>query len=201
MSETTDKERPLLRVGCGGRTFVLPYIAREMAEYDVVGADASDADIEIAEAMPAGEPAHAVLVCPNIVGTGMTGLPMELARRVASGSFFHIEGNEARLSVVHATDVARAVRLALGHKGAWTVTDGCDPTFDDLAEALAHRLGDKRILTLKPLWARFLMNGRLRRTVTADCRADGSEFASRFGFSPTPVTEYLTTHVYDDESL
>ncbi len=45
------------------------------------------------------------------------------------------------------------------------------------------------------------MNGRLRRAITDDTTFDGSAFASDFNFKPNSVTEYLRTHVYDDESL
>ncbi len=202
MDNNASVDKPVLRVALGhGLDFILPYISRELAAYEVTLCHDAPADIEIAPEAPATPSAPTVLVCPAVVGTGMTGLPMELARSVASGRFFHIKGNTARLSVVHASDVARAAALALGSEGVWTVTDGDDPTFDALADALARRINDKRILTVKPLAAFFLMSPALRRTVTTDRLADGSEFAARFSFKATPVTEYLTTHVYDDESL
>lgn len=142
-----------------------------------------------------------VLVCPNVVGTGMNGLPMQLAEAVANGRFFHIIGNEARLSTIHASDVAKAVRASLGDGGRYFVSDGTDPAFDDFADALASRLNDKRILTLKPWQARWLMSKRLRTLTTTDATIDCSIFPSKFDFTPTPVTDYLRTHVYDENSL
>lgn len=196
---------PTVYVCSPAREFILPYIDRELCgRYERVD-NPADAQFHVAvinpgDDLPEGFPAGGtVLECPNIVGTGMTGLPMELACRIARGTYFHILGNDTRLSTIHASDVARAVGLAIGSGRRLTLTDGADPSFHDFADALAYRINDKRILTVKPLWARFLMNGALRRTVTTD--AVVYHISTLEGFIPTPVTEYLRTHVYDDESL
>ena len=207
MTVSNDKE--ILRVYVPGREFVIPYIARELEDYVVEPAvSASDADVLIlnpGEDAPARESSSEkktlTLFCPNIVGTGMTGLPMEIVKRIARGNYYHLGGNEARLSTVHASDVAKAVRIAMGHGGSYTVTDGDNPTFYDFAEALAFRLNHKRILTLNSKWVKWIINPNLKRTITTDAVVDGSEFAEKFGFVSTPVTTYLRTHVYDEESL
>ncbi len=196
---------PTVHVCAPAREFILPYIDRELSGWyervdDPAAADFRVAVISPGDELPQGFPAGGtVLECPNIVGTGMTGLPMEIARRIAGGTYFHILGNDARLSTIHASDVARAVYLSIGSGRRITLTDGADPTFIDFADALAHRINDKRILTVKPLWARFLMRAGLRRMVTTD--AVVYRVSSLEGFTPTPVVEYLHTHVYDDESL
>ena len=194
----------LLKVFAPGREFVLPYIARELADREVVAVDSlSGCDVAVVnpgDSVPDGLSVP-VLVCPNIVGTGMAGLPMDFARRIARGSFYHLGGNEARLSTVHATDVAKAVRLSLGSSGTFVVTDGADPTYHDFAEALAWRINHKRILSLNSRWVKWLINPQLKKIITTDSVVDGSEFAARFNFRPVPVTEYLRNHVYDDESL
>lgn len=194
-----------IKIFARGLEFVMPYIVRELTDYNVEPADnPAESDIAIispgqdTETLPQDA---AVLVCPNIVGTGMNGLPMELARRIARGAYYHLGNNAARLSTIHATDVAKAVRLVIGKAGKYTVTDGVDPTFHDFAEALAHRLNHKRILTLNSKWVNWIISPALRIIITKDMTYDGSEFASEFDFHPTPVTEYLRTHVYDDESL
>lgn len=181
--------------------FVLPYIERELPDDEIVTGGDADRTVRITQSAGCPDDAPVTLYCPNIVGTGMTGLPMELARAVAAGRLYHVRGNEARLSTVHAVDVARAVALALDAPGMYTVTDLCDPTYRDFTEALAHRINQRRIYTLPRRWARLLMGRRLMEVTGTDSLADGTEFARRFDFSPVSVTEYLTTHVYDDESL
>lgn len=194
-----------LKIYIPGREFVLPYIKRELGEYDIVLTSSPD-DCNVAIINPNDVKTifnkdTTILVCPNIVGTGMTGLPMDLARRIARGSYYHLEGNDARISTIHASDVARAVRLSLGTPGTFTVTDCVDPTFHDFAEALAWRINQKRIITLSSKWVRWIISPSLRRIITKDLTFDGKEFANRFGFTPTPLTEYLRNHNYDDESL
>lgn len=201
------KKRKWLGVVAPGREFILPYIARQLPRYEVVSGNAADLRVEIREpgcGLSHGDAADVpTLVCPNIVGTGMTGFPMEMARRVANGTYYHIEGNEARMSTVHAVDVARAVEIIIGRAPAvYVLTDGANPTYDEFAEALAWRLNQKRILRLKPSWARWIMNRNLRRIITSDSVVpDGERFINEFDFKPNIVTEYLRTHVYDDESL
>lgn len=187
------------------REFILPYIDREFSGWYKRVADPAAADYHVAvispgDALPHDFPAGGtVLECPNIVGTGMTGLPMDIAASIARGTYYHIRGNDSRLSTIHASDVARAVCLTAGTGRRFTLTDGADPSFVDFAEALAHRINNKRILTVKPLLAMFLMGPRLRRAVTTDAVA--RQVSTLVGFTPTPVVEYLHTHVYDDESL
>lgn len=196
-------ERLKLRVIAPGLEFLLPYIARQLPRYEVITDGEADKVVEIAE--PEGTPStgsnHPVLICPNIVGTGMTGFPMVIARKIANGMYLHIEGYSSRLSTIHAVDVAKAVELVLDHPGKYVITDGENPTIHDFAEALAWRIGQKRILTVKPSWAKWLIKKSWREKITTDATVDGSEFAKTFNFKPTAVTQYLRTHIYDDESL
>lgn len=146
--------------------------------------------------------APTILRLPHIVATGMDGFMMRLARGVSRGSFMHIRGNEARLSVVHGVDVAQAVRLTLGAGLTFNVTDGAAPTLHDIAEALAFRLGHKRIFTIKATWARWIYSRKLRTLYTTTRLFSMEKLRS---YAPAlishPVTEYLHTHIYDDESL
>lgn len=199
------EEKKKLKIIAPSHGFVLPYIKRELPQYEIViEGDADECTVIISPdgTIPADAPNNAtVLLCPNVVGTGMTGLPMELATSIAGGTYFHIEGVDTHLSTIHASDVAKAVRLSLGKGGHHKVTDGADPSFHDFAEALAYRLKNKRIMTLKPILAKFLVSKKLKTLTSTDRTIDGSAFAEAFGFHPVPVTEYLRTHVYDDESL
>lgn len=203
--------KPTVAIYAPQLKFVIPFIKREMPSFEIVDNDSlpalAEADFGVVllphrEPLPDNIPTGTtVLMCMNTVGTGMTGLPMDLAQGVGSGRYFHILGNKAKVSVVHATDVARAVALSLGDGGRFFISDGEDPTFHDLAEALAIRLNNKRILTLKPWQAKWLMPASMRKMVTTDDTADCSVFASKFDFHPTPVTIYLSTHIYDESSL
>lgn len=155
------------------------------------------------EAYPQG----VILRCAPIVGTGMRGRVYELAKDIAKGIFFHFPGNPARMSVVHASDVARAVKQMSSspafHK-VYNLSDNTDPLIHDLAEALAYRMNNKRISTLstrpQQIIGRFIY-GRRYNGYTTDRRFSSERFMHEFNFTPVAVCDYLRTHVYDESSL
>lgn len=150
-----------------------------------------------------------ILRLPLVVGTGMEGPLRKMVNRIYRGTYQHVAGNEARLSVVHATDVAKAV-IDLGKTGGtFNLTDGVNPTVHDLAEAFAHRLNDKRIMTLSEKRARrwalmndfipgsFFTRQELKRMITT--LTFSSVKAQEAGWQPQSVTEYLLTHDYEND--
>ena len=220
--------------------FVMPYIERELPEVEAVSdAGDADLAVMIShvdvyglsqgEEVPetamlrnssfrkeeeefccrAGE-CGIIIRTADIVGTGMTGFPMDLAKAIASGRFFHFPDNEARRSVVHASDVARFIALLVSRKGTaahreYNLTDMSDPTIHDIAEALAYRMDNKRISTLSTgpqQWMGRKWYGRkLYALYTTTVTYSAERVKEEFGFEPVPVTKYLRTHVYDHESL
>lgn len=186
--------------------FVIPYLQRELGEDYNLELGESKSDYGVAILTPGEEDkapeGFLSLVCPNVVGTGMRGTPMEIAKGIASGQMYHIHGNETHISVIHAVDVARAARLALDCQGEkFTITDGEPVNIDQLTDAIAFRVNQKRVLSTKPFWANFLMPSKLKKLVITDDVYEGSEFAARFDFKPNRVVDYLLTHNYDEESL
>ncbi len=141
-----------------------------------------------------------ILRCGHIVGTGMNGLPRRIAESIYRGVFVDIRGNTARQSFVHASDLGQAIGLTLGSGEVFNVTDGCDPTMADFADALAVRISQKRLFSVSPRIFRFFYGKRFYGQLTENKTFSGEKLRSR-GFKAAPVTEYLKTHVYDDESL
>lgn len=186
--------------------FLRPYIEAEMPLARLVGPEQeADYIVEIAdpvyEPRPDASPGHVLLMCPNVVGTGMELFPRRLAVKIGRGRFIHGTDSETPVATVHAVDVARAVRLTLGRKGIFYVTDTRTHTLGDLAEALACRMGNLRLLHHRmPLIDRIVGSG-VRRDLRLQQWYDGAAFATEFGFNPVSVTEYLRTHVYDESSL
>lgn len=149
-----------------------------------------------------------------VVGTGMGGTLRRLVNRIYRCTYRHVDGNDARVSVVHASTLAgiAATVMSLPGGGIYNVTDGADPTRHDLAEALAWRLDHKRIYTVSLSKARVLARvgdylpvtmfttaslGQELSTLTFDGRA----ILELTGMEPQPVTDYLCNHVYDESSL
>lgn len=148
-----------------------------------------------------------VLRVPYVVGTGMGGELMRMARGVSRGTLLCIVGNEARMAVVHATDVAvvaRAVAEQHPDKAVDINLGGVAVEVNELTRALGVRIKDKRVGDIKPRWARILY-GRWYDELTRDrvpdvADGDGPEKYID-GFRYVNAAEYLRTHVYDNESL
>lgn len=152
------------------------------------------------------------LRCAPVVGTGMSGEMRRLASAIYRGTYHHIEGEEGRCSVVHAVDVARAALAVAGHDSVYNVTDGVNPTRRQLAEALAWRMGNKRIYTLRrkraAVWARindFLPFARfdsaqMQRQLST-LTFDSSRLWQAICSQPHPVADYLKEHNYDDDDF
>lgn len=172
--------------------------------------DSTSPWVKIEQTFQNEHPEGIILRAAPIVGTGMTGKIRRLAEEIYKARFFHFPGNEARKSVVHATDVARAAtflattELPGSLKTVLNITDGVDPSLHDIAEALAFRMCNKRISTLstKPQQkiGRFLY-GKRYAYYTTDELFDSTALRKILPFEPAAICEYLGTHVYDETSL
>ena len=142
-----------------------------------------------------------ILRCADIVCTGMTGRPREMAQKIYRGTFIALSGNEARMSAVHAVSLPDAAKTVMGNDDIYNVTDGCDPTVNEFAEALAWRIAQKRIFSLKQKWFKLLFGKKKLSEAQRSLTFSSEKIRSTGKFSPVSVTEYLKTHVYDQQSL
>lgn len=156
------------------------------------------------------------LSLPAVAGTGMRGELLEMARGINAGWYFNVDGDQSRVTVVHAVSVASAVRLALKsgeYTGDWLLTDGVDPLRREVAIALAERLGQKRVYSLSMKWHKVLArlgdmlpflpysSDRLR-IMTSDALRIGRSFSSICAdWQPVDTVNYLKTHDYTDEDF
>jgi len=147
----------------------------------------------------------------HIIGTGMDGIPRQIVNGIARGTYFHVQGNEARISVVHALDVARLTRIVAPVGGEYRFSDNCNPTVTELAEALSVRVNHKRIPTLSPKWAQIAsrfggwlggVTTNLLATLTSDNTVSSpTDLSTLKGFEPRNVVDYLSTHKYDENDI
>ena len=142
---------------------------------------------------------------PAVVGTGMGDPVMKLAKNIARGTMFKIKENNPVWSVIHATDVARLARVIMErdlNKDVDIVVPGTQIQLHDLIDALAYRMGDKKIGTLKYKFARLFFRPALLNIMTQNKVVENPDFttiAAEFKF--TDPADYLKTHVYDENSL
>lgn len=225
-AEETER-RPRLVVEAPTRGFVLKYLEREFNR-DIISPDEATDETGLpwimlsstdgSEANDASERAFAerceaagcsgliLRLPPFVIGTGMDGLPRTLARGVARGTMLRIKDNQAEVSAVHATDIARVARILAtpGRRSVTTVTVGGQTILlNDLISALGVRIKDKRVGTIKPRWAKILYGQSLYGDLTTSRTVDDSDLRALLpaDFEFVNPAEYLKTHVYDHESL
>ena len=153
-----------------------------------------------------------ILRAPLIMGTGMKGTLRSMVNGIDRGYYFHIKGNDARRSIIHATDVATVAKRISAIGGTYNLSDRVHPSIHDLGEALAYRIGGKRIFTL-PLKAVKLaarIGDRIDAVPFSTKRYEqlsttltfNSDAISRvIDWQPHDVVNYLRTHNYDENSL
>lgn len=100
-------------------------------------------------------------VCLTVVrpapmfGKGIKGDMARMFADVVSGKYIHVRGNEGRLSVVTAYDVARAIHRLYTSGGIFNLSDGRNPGYKELAEAMSANAGRHHRMSTIPLaWAR-----------------------------------------------
>lgn len=147
-----------------------------------------------------------------VIGTDMQGILMDIVKQIFRGTYYDIPNTQAFVSIVHASSIGPAISISAGTAGIFNLNDGSTTTVAQLAEALSYRIGHKRPFSIKPGVARFLSKAadflkikgygsRMLKFKTTTLTFSAERFMSTFHFSPVATTEYLTTHVYDENSL
>ena len=154
----------------------------------------------------------------DVVGTGMEGFTGRLARDVNNGSYMHVKGNEAQRSIVHAIDVAKAVRAVSDKQdsiieGIYNLTDRSGATIEQLADAIAYRLGNKRLFSIGLKTAKaFALLGDLTfgalpwtrkklKARTTTLIFNSFAISKHTAWEPMSATEYLKTHKYSEDDI
>lgn len=90
----------------------------------------------------------------RMFGKGIKGEMAQLFSDVVNSRYIHVRGNDARLSLVCASDVAEAIKKLHSIGGIYNVTDGSGTTWIELAEAMSANIGAmKRQIFLPEKWA------------------------------------------------
>lgn len=126
----------------------------------------------------------------RMFGNGVKGETLQLFNDALSGKYIHIRGNEARISLVTAYDVAKAVEKVYKQGGIYNAADGIDPRFIDMMEAMTANAGAKKRMTHLPdKWAEWIW--RIFRWIPI----------VRRNLSPEVVEERLKTLTLDGRKL
>lgn len=90
----------------------------------------------------------------RMFGNGVHGEMKTLFNDVVNARYIHVRGNDARLSLVCAIDVAKAIKSLHSIGGLYNISDGKDSTWIALAEAMSANSGAMKRQTFLPKqWA------------------------------------------------
>lgn len=93
----------------------------------------------------------------RMFGNGVGGETLRLFNDALTGKFIHIRGNDAKVSLVTAYDVARGVKRLYERGGIYNVADGNNPKFINMVEAMTANAGAKKRMTHFPAtWAEWM---------------------------------------------
>ena len=90
-------------------------------------------------------------------GNGVRGETLQLFNDALNSKYIHIRGNDARISLVTAFDVARGLTKIYRRGGLYNAADGSNPRFIEMVEAMTANAGAKKRMTHLPdAWAAWL---------------------------------------------
>ena len=93
----------------------------------------------------------------RMFGNGVSGETLQLFNDALSGKYIHIRGNDAKVSLVCALDVAKGIKRIHGFGGIYNVSDGRPVKYIEMVEALTANAGAKKRMTHLPGdWAEWL---------------------------------------------
>lgn len=140
-----------------------------------------------------------ILRLPLVAGPDPPGNLGAMIKGIKSGRYFSIGQADARKSMVWARDIGNAMPKIAQVGGIYNLTDGFNPTFGELENAIAQALNKKKIKKMPYHLARLLaiigdmmgskapINSDKLRKISSVLTFDDSKAKDLLGWSPTPV--------------
>lgn len=142
-----------------------------------------------------------ILRLPLVVGADPPGNLGAMIRGIKKGYYFNIAGGNAKKSMVLASDVAKFILNAAEVGGTYNLTDGKNPSFNELSKSISRNL-DKSFVPNLPLFIAnilakigdklgnaFPINSNKLSKITSTLTFDDSKARKAFGWDPTPVLD------------
>lgn len=93
----------------------------------------------------------------RMFGNGVHGETLRLFNDALTGSYIHIRGNDAKVSLVCAYDVAKGIKELFTRGGIYNAADPYPVRFIDMVESLTANAGSKKRMTHLPAtWAEWI---------------------------------------------
>lgn len=93
----------------------------------------------------------------RMFGNGVKGETLQLFNDALNGRYIHIRGNDAKVSLVCALDVAKGIKYLHRIGGIYNAADGRPVKYIEMVEAMTANAGAKKRMThLTPSWAEWV---------------------------------------------
>ena len=154
---------------------------------------------------------YAILRLPLIAGTNPPGNLGTIKNAINKGLYFSIKNNQARKSIVLASDLAE---LTANHSwkqsGIYHLTDGIHPTFNEVEQAIEKALNKKIMLSLplglvqllarcgdlaKSLRLPSPLNTTVIEKITRSLTFDDEKARNELNWNPNPVIPFLEKNI------
>ncbi len=142
-----------------------------------------------------------ILRLPLLAGQNPPGNLGAMIKGIQKGYYFNIAGGKAKKSMVLAEDVAKSILKVAEIGGVYNLSDGYHPSFGELSNHIAIRLGKGKPLNM-PMWlakiiAKFgdllgnkaPLNTNKLKKITSNLTFNDSKARKAFGWNPTPVLD------------
>ena len=152
---------------------------------------------------------HLILRLPLIVGENPPGNLGAMQKAISKGYYVSIKDNQAKKSVVLASDIAKLIETDNWESGIYNLTDGYNPTFREIEKAYEIALKKKiriniSISTLKvigiigdkfqKIGVKFPFNSITLKKMTSSLTFNDNKAREKLSWKPNSVLEYLANN-------
>ncbi len=140
-----------------------------------------------------------ILRLPLIVGPNPPGNLGKMINGIRKGYYFNIAGGSAKKSMVLADDIANFIIDAAKVGGIFNLTDGYNPTFNELSHEISYKLNKGKVYNINKPIAKILaiigdllgkvfpFNTITYNKITSTLTFDDTAARNAFGWNPKPV--------------
>ncbi|RNL81630.1 NAD-dependent epimerase/dehydratase family protein [Sinomicrobium pectinilyticum] len=148
-----------------------------------------------------------IIRLPLLAGPNPPGNLGAMIHGIKTGKYLSIGKANARKSMVWAADIANLIPRLAEIGGTYNLTDGYDPSFHELEQAIASELGKKPPIKIPKFVAnllgyagdvlgdRFPVNSDKLNKITSTLTFDDSKARKILGWNPTSVLDHINEMV------
>lgn len=182
----------------------------ELNALDAYGKSKIEAELLVKTWCKKNNVTYTILRLPLVVDSNPPGNLGSMIKGIKKGYYFNIGGGGAKKSMVLAIDVAKFILKAAEVGGTYNLTDGFNPTFNELSKHIASQIGKSFVPNLPYFFAKLLakigdflgssfpINSNKLAKITSPLTFDDTKAREVFGWNPIPVLEGFKLKLNDE---